>query len=34
MDTYTFTEGRNVKIYLKENYAVALDKCYLFTKKC
>lgn len=27
------TEGRNFKIILKENYAVALKGCYLFTKK-
>ena len=27
------TEGRNFKAFLKENYAVAWDSCYLFTKK-
>ena len=33
MNTYTLTEGRNFKIFRKENYAIALDSCYLFTKK-
>ena len=33
MNTYILTEGRNFKIFLKENYAIALDSCYLFTKK-
>ena len=27
------TEDRNVKTLLKENYAVTLDSCYLFSKK-
>ena len=26
--------GRNFKIFLKENYAIALDSYHLFTKKC
>ena len=25
MNTYILTEGRNFKIFLKENYAIALD---------
>ena len=30
---YIFTErGRSFKILFKENYAIALDSCYLFTK--
>ena len=33
MDTYILTENRNFKTFLKENYAIALDSCYLFTKK-
>ena len=24
----------NFKTFLKENYAIALDSCFLFTKKC
>ena len=33
--TYLLTEGgRSFKTFLKESYAVALDGCYLFTKKC
>ena len=32
---YILTEGgRTFKTLLKENYAIALDGCYLFTKKC
>ena len=27
------TEGRNFKTFLKENYAIALNSCYLFNKK-
>ena len=27
------TEGRNFKTFLKQNYANALDSCYIFTKK-
>ena len=31
---YILTEGgRSFKTLLKENYAIALDSCYLFTKK-
>ena len=25
-------EGRSLKTFLKENYIIALDKCYLLTK--
>ena len=27
-------KGRNFKSFLKENYAIALNSCYLFTKNC
>ena len=30
-DKYKLTEGKNFKTFLKENYAIALDICYLFT---
>ena len=31
---YILTEGgRSFKTLFKENYAIALDSCYLFTKK-
>ena len=30
---YTYKRGRNFKTILKENYAIALDRCYLFAKK-
>ena len=33
MNKYILTEGRNFKTFLKENYAIALESCYLFTKK-
>ena len=33
MNTYILTKGRNFKTFLKENYAIALDSCYLFFKK-
>ena len=33
MNMYILTESRNFKTLLKENYAIALDSCYLFTKK-
>ena len=33
MNTYILTEGRNFKTFLKESYAIALDSCYIFTKK-
>ena len=26
-------EGRNFKTFLKENYALDVDSCFLFTKK-
>ena len=29
MIMYVLTEGRNFKTFLKENYATALDSCYL-----
>ena len=32
MYTYILTEGKNFKTFLKENYAIALDSCNLFTK--
>ena len=31
---WILTEVRSFKTFLKENYAIALDSCYLFTKKC
>ena len=31
MNTNKFTEGRNFKTFLKENNAIALDSCYIFT---
>ena len=35
IDMNTYTEvGRNFKTFLKENYAIALGSCYLFTEKC
>ena len=35
MNIYKLTEGgRSFKTFLKENYAIALDRCYVFTKKC
>ena len=30
---HVYTCRRSFKIFLKENYAIALDSCYLFTKK-
>ena len=33
MNNYTFIEGRNFKTFLKENYAIVLHSCYIFTKK-
>ena len=32
-DVY-ITGGRSFKTFLKENYAIAYDSCYWFTKKC
>ena len=32
MNSYTLTKGRDFKTFLRENYAIALDSCYLFTK--
>ena len=29
MNTYTLTEKRNFKTFWRENYATALDSCYL-----
>ena len=31
---YILREGGNFETFLKENYAVALESCCLFTKKC
>ena len=31
INTYILTEGRNFKRFLKENYAIVLSSCYLFT---
>ena len=34
IDMNTYTEvGMSFKTFLRENYAIALDSCYLFTKK-
>ena len=33
MNKYIVTEGRSFKAFLKENYAVVWESCYLFTKK-
>ena len=30
MNCYILTDGRNLKAFLKENYAVALGSCYMF----
>ena len=30
---YILTEGRNFRTFLKENYANALDSCYVLAKK-
>ena len=30
---HILTEGRNFKTFLKENFAIAFNSCYLFTKK-
>lgn len=30
---YILTEGRNFRAFLKNNYAITLNNCYLFTKK-
>ena len=32
INTYILTEDRNFKTFLKENYAIALNICYMFTK--
>ena len=32
MNMYILTEGRTFKTFLKENDAISLDSCYLFTK--
>ena len=34
MNMYILTEGRDFKKLLRENYAIALDSCYLFIRKC
>ena len=33
MNMDILTEGRNFKTFVKENYAISLDRCYLFTEK-
>ena len=33
MNTYILTKSWNFKTFLKENYAITLDSCYLFAKK-
>ena len=33
MNTYILTEGSDFKTFLRENYAIALNSCYLFTKQ-
>ena len=33
MNTYILTEGKNLKTIPRENYAIALDSCYLFAEK-
>ena len=30
---HTLPEGKNLKTFFKENYAIVLDSSYLFTKK-
>ena len=32
MNTCIFIEGRNLKTFLKGNYEITLNFCYLFTK--
>ena len=32
INMYLLTESRNFKTFLKENYVIAWDSCYLFTK--
>ena len=31
MNTYILTEGKDFKAFLKQNYAITLERCYLFT---
>ena len=31
-NAYLLTEDKNLKTFLKENYSVGLDSCYIFTK--
>ena len=33
MNSYLMTEGRNFKTFLKDNFGINLDSCYIFTKK-
>ena len=33
MNTYILTEGKNLETFLKENYTIALESCYLFVKE-
>ena len=32
-NTYILIEDRNFKTYMKENYGITLDKCYVSTKE-
>ena len=32
LNMHILTESRNFKIFLKENYTITLDSCYLFPK--
>ena len=34
MNSYIPTDGRNLQTFWKQNYAITLDSCNLFTKKC
>ena len=33
INTYILIEDRNFKPYMKENYGITLDNCYVFTKE-
>ena len=33
MKIYILTEGKNFKTFLKENYEIGLNSCYIFNKK-
>ena len=32
-NTYILIEDRNFKTYMKENYGITLDNCYVFTEE-